>query len=153
MLGPEAEDSSFLPSFSELSEIIGSLSTDVEDAKKFSDAQLESLILQLNEVKSRSFSLIEERDEALSSLSILKEERDQLHLQVQVLSSKLKRLEEEHEESVEARKKAEFTLLQLHQVQEDLEHYFLLTQKQSELLSANEELQGRFSFLLANSDV
>jgi len=39
----------------------------------------------------------------------------------------------------EAREEAELTLLQLHQVQEELEHYFLLSRRQQELLESHEQ--------------
>lgn len=48
----------------------------------------------------------------------------------------------------EAREEAELTLLQLHQVQEELEHYFLLSREQSSLLDAHAEQQKRVQKLL-----
>ena len=49
----------------------------------------------------------------------------------------------------EAREEAELTLLQLHQVQEELEHYFLLSRGQNKQLDRYGELQRRSQRLLA----
>jgi hypothetical protein len=49
----------------------------------------------------------------------------------------------------EAREEAELTLLQLHQVQEELEHYFLLSRGQSQQLERYDALQQRSHRLLA----
>ena len=46
----------------------------------------------------------------------------------------LKVTEAAQAETKEAREEAELTLLQLHQVQEELEHYFLDSQSKEELL-------------------
>ena len=43
----------------------------------------------------------------------------------------------------EAREEAELTLLQLHQVQEELEHYFLLSRDQEHTLQRSVQLQQR----------
>lgn len=43
-------------------------------------------------------------------------------------------------ELAEAREEAELTLLQLHQVQEELEHYFLLSRGQKQLLADHQQL-------------
>ncbi|QEY32395.1 hypothetical protein EVJ50_09395 [Synechococcus sp. RSCCF101] len=48
----------------------------------------------------------------------------------------------------DAREEAELTLLQLHQVQEELEHYFLLGREQTALLSAHEHQQRRVRQLI-----
>ena len=50
----------------------------------------------------------------------------------------------------EARREVDLTLLQLRQVQDELEHYFLLSRQQSQLLEANENLQSRLTSILAN---
>jgi len=145
------DDIDSLSGLSELACIIGSLASEFENAKRVSHGQLGLLKTQLDDVKSKSYSLIEERDEALRLLSILKEERDQLSLQVGVLRRKLDELEMEQQKDVAARQEAELALLQLRQVQGDLEHYFLLSRQQSEFLAANEDLQARLIALLSNS--
>ncbi len=45
---------------------------------------------------------------------------------------------------------AKLTLLQLHQVQEELEHYFLLSRRQQNLLDCHEQLELRSERLLAS---
>ena len=57
-------------------------------------------------------------------------------------------LQKAQAELKEAREEAELTLLQLHQVQEELEHYFLLSREQSSLLDAHAEQQKRVQKLL-----
>ena len=161
----EGDKGSYLPSLLELTQALGGLVADVENAKRFSNVQLDLLDQRLEEFKSKSNSLteerdevIEERDEALRSLSALREqldinvkEKEQLSQQVSDMRSQLEELERARKESLEARHQAELVLLQLGQVQEELEHYFLLSRHQSELLKANEDLQARFALLLANA--
>ena len=48
----------------------------------------------------------------------------------------------------DAREEAELTLLQLHQVQEELEHYFLLSREQNALLDGHAHQQKRVQKLL-----
>ncbi len=48
-----------------------------------------------------------------------------------------------------AQEEAQLRLSQLHQVQEELEHYFLLSRKQSTMLDASTKLQERAAVLLA----
>ena len=164
MVHSEADKGSYLPSLLELTQALGGLVADVENAKRFSNVQLDVLDQRLGEFKSKSNSLteerdevIEERDEALRSLSVLREqleinvkEKEQLSQQVLDMRSQLEELERARKESLEARHQAELVLLQLGQVQEELEHYFLLSRHQSELLKVNEDLQARFALLLAN---
>ena len=93
--------------FSELIQVVGCLVDDIETAKKFSASQIESLTINFN-------SMISERDEALISLSLLKEqhellkeqqevdlqEKDELRLQCSVLQNELDLLK--HEVSVKS---------------------------------------------------
>ena len=51
-------------------------------------------------------------------------------------------------QEAEAREEAELTLLQLHQVQEELEHYFLLARGQAQQLQRYGALQRRSDQLL-----
>ena len=139
-------------SFSELIEVIGNLASEVENAKELSRRQIDLLESQLTEVesqlteaKARAYSLIEERDDAVRSLSAATLENDQLNLQL----SDLRKQVDQQRENDEAR----LALLQLCQVQEELEHYFMLSRQQSELLEANEDLYARFTALLANANV
>ena len=132
-------------SFSELIEVIGNLASEVENAKELSRRQIDLLESQLTEAKARAYSLMEERDEAVRSLSAVSLEKDQLILQ---LSDARKQVDQKSENE-----EARLALLQLRQVQEELEHYFMLSRQQSELLEANEDLCARFTALLANAKV
>ena len=126
-------------------EVIGNLASEVENAKELSRRQIDLLESQLTEAKARAYSLMEERDEAVRSLSAVTLEKDQLNLQL----SDLRKQVDQQRENDEAR----LALLQLRQVQEELEHYFMLSRQQSELLEANEDLYARFTALLANANV
>ena len=126
-------------------EVIGNLASEVENAKELSRRQIDLLESQLTEAKARAYSLMEERDEAVRSLSAATLENDQLNLQL----SDLRKQVDQQRENDEAR----LALLQLRQVQEELEHYFMLSRQQSELLQANEDLYVRFTALLANANV
>ena len=63
---------------------------------------------------------------------------DELELQVQQLKLQLDSKIED----------CESTSLQLQKMQEELEYYFLMSQKQSEIIKASEELQARSISLL-----
>ena len=217
MFSSEA-DSDSRSGFSELSEVIGHLAFEVENAKKLSHGQLDLLKGQLQDVKARTYSLSEEKDEALRLLARVKDERDQLkgervqfnkerersnkefnrerdqfnkerersnkefnkerdqfnkerdqlnderdqlkgereqlQMRVSFLRSTVDELEQAREAGnqalEEARREVDLTLLQLRQVQDELEHYFLLSRQQSQLLEANENLQSRLTSILAN---
>ena len=59
-----------------------------------------------------------------------------------------KQLKAAQAETKDAREEAELTLLQLHQVQEELEHYFLLSREQNALLDGHAHQQKRVQKLL-----
>ena len=124
-------------------EVIGNLASEVECAKELSRSQIDLLESQLTEAKARAYSLMEERDKAVRSLSAVILEKDQLILQL----SDLRKQVDQQRENDEAR----LALLQLRQVQEELEHYFMLSRQQSKLLEANKDLYERFTALLANT--
>ena len=65
----EGDKGSYLPSLLELTQALGGLVADVANAKRFSNVQLDLLDQRLEEFKSKSNSLTEERDEVI-------EERD-----------------------------------------------------------------------------
>ena len=168
--------------FSELTQVVGYLVDDIETAKKFSASQVESLTVNFNSVMS-------ERDEALSSLSLLKEqhellilqqkeqhqlfkeqhevdlhEKDELRLQCSLLQNELDLLKREVSiKSAELeRSKTEISrgqqetrtiLRQLHQLQSELERYFLLSRDQSKLLEASAQLQSRSTALLLKANI
>jgi hypothetical protein len=58
-------------------------------------------------------------------------------------------LAQAQQDTTEAREEAELTLLQLHQVQEELEHYFLLSRGQAQQLERYEALLRRSEGLLS----
>ena len=161
--------------FSELTQVIGCLVDDLEAAKNFSASQVESLTVNFN-------SVISERDEAFISLSLLKEqqkeqqelfkeqlevdlqERDDLRLQCSVLQNELDLLKREvsiksaelerlKTEISRAQQETSIILRQLHQLQSELERYFLLSRDQSKLLEASAQLQSRSTALLLKATI
>ena len=161
--------------FSELTQVVCCLVDDIETAKKFSASQVESLTVNFN-------SVICERDEALISLSLLKEqqkeqqelfkeqqevdlqEKDELRLQCSVLQNELdllkrevsiKSAELERSQTEISRGQEEIStiLRQLHQLQSELERYFLLSRDQSKLLEASAQLQSRSTALLLKATI
>ena len=157
--------------FSELTQVVGCLLDDIETAKKFSASQVESLTVNFN-------SVISERDEALISLSLLKEqhdllkeqqevdlqEKDELRLQCSVLQNELdllkrevsiKSAELERSKTEISRGQQEISMIlrQLHQLQSELERYFLLSRDQSKLLEASAQLQSRSTALLMKATI
>ena len=157
--------------FSELIQLVGCLVDDIEAAKKFSASQVESLTVNFN-------SVVSERDAALVSLSVLKEqqelfneqqevdlqEKDELRLQCSVLQNELdllKRevsiksaeLEQAKTEISSAQQETRIILRQLHQLQSELERYFLLSRDQSKLLEASAQLQSRSAALLLKATI
>lgn len=88
-------------------------------------------------VKEEALRKVEELTRRLEHEVCLKEKVQQ-HLDS--LSQQLKNSEEE----------AGLTTYQLHQVQEKLEYYFILTSKQSKMLDKSAQLQERTVILLAN---
>ena len=104
-------------------------------------------------------ALVERVDLALAEddveLSALRKEVDArdaelFRLRNEIVSkSELARLLEA--EKVELQKQVELTLVQLHEAQKEIEHYFLLSQKQSQLLQTALELHSRAMLLLTSS--
>ena len=149
---------------SELTQVVGSLVDDIEAAKNFSASQFESLTVKFN-------SMISERDEALMSLSLLKEqqevdlqEKDELRLQCSVLQNELNllnrevsiksgELERAKTEISRGQQEIKIILRQLHQLQSELERYFLLSRDQSRLLEASAQLQSRSTALLLKANI
>ena len=96
------------------------------------------------------------RDQAESRFAVLVAERDaevnqkeEARRQVEELKLLLAKKELETKHSSE---RVELLLLQLHQVQEELDRYFLLYRKQSEILHATQRVSGKAIelFLSAN---
>ena len=146
MTGSKNIDDSVVPNASsELAGVIEGLIKDVERAKEFSNEQINRLVL--------------ERDEALHSLSLLKEqqeidlrEKDEMHLQVSAMAGELEllrpKLEMMEADRNQAREEARSMLLQVKQLQAELERYFMIRCDQSKLLEANARLHARSAALL-----
>ena len=161
--------------FSELIQVVGYLVDDIESAKKFSASQVDALTVNYN-------SVISERDEAFISLSLLKEqqkeqqelfkeqqeidlqEKDDLRFQCSILQNELdllKRevsiksaeLERSKTEISRGQQEIRMILSQLHQLQSELERYFLLSRDQSKLLEASAQLQSRSTALLMKATI
>ena len=72
-----------------------------------------------------------------------------LKQEVSALRQQLAAMREVEADKSQAEREAELTLSQLHESQQELQHYYLLCQKQSEMLEANAKLQARSFDLLA----
>ena len=114
----------------------------------------ERLNILRNESDSRLGTLSSERDQLVKELVGVKEERDALSTAKgeaenvveelkQQMSAKSAELEEERDarakEKEEARQEADLILLQLHQVQQELEDYFVHSRAQDKILSKYRE--------------
>ena len=73
------------------------------------------------------------------------------NVELSSLRRELAALREVDAEREEAVREAELTLSQLHQSQQELQHYYLLCQKQSEMLEASADLQTRSFGLLMDA--
>ena len=88
-----------------------------------------------------------ERDGLLKERDGMSEEMGKIQQELLVASQKLLNMKRD----LEARdRQADLTLRHFHQVQHELEHYFLLSRKQAEILQASEALQNRALELMAN---
>ena len=124
--------------------LINRLQAALSDGESFAivNAQLTAKVAELEKERiseGESFAIVEaeltakvaELDKLKGELVALKDNRDY----------EVKELLEE----------GELTLSQLHQVQEQVEYYFLLSRKQSEMLEVSAKLQERAVFLLSNA--
>ena len=125
MIPSEAPNDPCLPSFLELTQALGRLVADVENAKRFSNEQLAFFEQQINDLKSVCDGLAKERDDAIDQLRGAKQESD------------------------DARRETESALFQLARVQKELEHYFLLSSQQFKLLDEYKNLEARAAVLLS----
>ena len=101
--------------------------------------------LALSEDDEQVNQLQQEVCERTNEVATLKQE-------VSVLRQEIAALKALEAERLEAVQEAELTLSQLHQSQQELQRYFLRCQKQSELLTASEDLQKRTLALLASAN-
>ena len=147
-----------------LKEEVGSLVVAKNDLDKEKDGLLKEkdrlieetdrLIEEKNGLIEEKNGLAEERDGLIEEKNGLAEERDglieemgKIKRELLVASQKLLNMKRD----LEARdNQADLTLRHFHQVQHELEHYFLLSRKQAEMLQASEALQNRALELMAN---
>ena len=135
MIPSEAPNDPCLPSFLELTQALGRLVADVENAKRFSNEQLAFFEQQINDLKSVCDGLAKERDDAIDQLKAICKEKDELGIQLDELR--------------DARRETESALFQLARVQKELEHYFLLSSQQFKLLDEYKKLEARAAVLLS----
>ncbi|MDC3044224.1 hypothetical protein OA163_00675 [bacterium] len=87
--------------------------------------------------------------------SALAEEDDELvalrhqNATLKAVEADFKAVEAERDEAL---REAKLTLAQLHEAQQELQHYFLLCQQQAQILKAAEALQARSFALLAKGN-
>lgn len=149
MIPSEAPKDPCLPSFLELTQALGRLVADVENAKRFGNEQLAFFEQQINDLKSVCDGLLKERDDAIDQLKAIGKEKDQLDDQLSSLGTQLDELRGAKQESADARREMESALSQLDRVQKELEHYFLLSSQQFKLLDEYKNLEARAAVLLS----
>ena len=139
--------------FSELTQAIACLVEDLEVAKQLSATQIAALTVNYD-------SVISERDEALRSLSLLRDQQEinsSLQNELEVLkrevSIKSAELEQLKSEISRGEQEARSIHRQVHQLQAELERYFLLCRDQSKLLKASAQLQSRSTALLLKATI
>ncbi len=126
--------------------------------------EAELTLLQLHQVQEELEHYFLQSTEQAKQLETLKQEQEQALTARDQQANRAAHLEEElsklrsdretavqqaHQDTTEAREEAELTLLQLHQVQEELEHYFLLSRGQAQQLERYEALLQRSEGLLS----
>jgi len=110
--------------------------------------EAELTLLQLHQVQKDLEQVFLQKQASDNEANKLKQQLAALESALQTShnsknSEKDKAIEIAKHELKEARAEAELTLLQLQQVQEELEHYFLLSREQSAMLDAHTKLQKR----------
>ena len=114
---------------------------------------IERLEPSIHELIGRIDSALAEDDAEVLALKqevdALKQEVDALKDEASGLKQELDRLKAIEVEKHQALQEAELTLSQLHQSQQELHYYYILCQKQSEMLRQSEELQERSFALIA----
>ena len=130
---PQGSESSH---FADLNQVVVGLAVDVESAKAFASSQIDLL----REIYDQ------EIDELHSQVSVLQNELDNLKHHSSNLSDELAN---ERKDKRMARQEAKSMSIQLNKLEKALEHYFLLSRKQSSLLHLSAKLQERSVLLLA----
>ena len=87
-----------------------------------------------------------------AEVSALNQEVSALKQELVVLREEMAGFKAIEAEKYEAQQEAELTLSQLHQSQQELQHYYLLCQKQSEMLDASAKLQAKSFRLLMRAN-
>lgn len=131
---PQGSESSH---FADLNQVVVGLAVDVESAKAFASSQIDLL----REIYDQ------EIDELHSQVSVLQNELDNLKHYSSNLSDELAN---ERKDKRMARQEAKSMSIQLNKLEKALEHYFLLSRKQSSLLHLSAKLQERSVLLLAS---
>ena len=131
---PQGSESS---RFGDLNQVVVGLADDVESAKAFALSQIDLLRETYDQ----------EIDELHSQVSVLQNELDNLKHHSSGLSDELAN---ERKDKSLARQEAKSMSIQLNKLEKELEHYFLLSRKQSSLLHSSAKLQERSVLLLAS---
>ena len=123
---------------------------------------LEGLQERFNDLQERFVDLVADRDvqakekaEVQHAWGVCKqhqlEEQEVARQALEGLRKQLEqasvRLAEMKSEAKAASERSELALLQLHQVEEELEHYFLLSRQQAKLLTSSDDLFNRTALL------
>ena len=133
--------------FAELSEISSNqLEKLTIERDTLKNEKIEAQLALANEKIEAQLALANEKVAAKRAFEQL--EAKGLELQKQLQQTTLL-LSEKQTEAKRAIEEAETNLLQLHCLQEELEHYFLLSQRQSEMLSSSENLLMKATTLLS----
>ena len=92
-----------------------------------------------------------ERDARVTESSESQQSVEELKKQLELMAVELQKtqslLSGKEMEAMSASEEVELTLLQLHQAQEELERYFLLSRRQAEVLASSQDLVARITNL------
>ena len=105
------------------------------------------MVAAKNDLHKEKDSLLKEKDRLIEEKNGLIEEMGQIHQELLVVSQKLLNMRRDLEDRDN---QADLTLRHFHQVQHELEYYFMLSRKQAEMLQVSEALQNRALELITN---
>ena len=103
----------------------------------------------LAELIGRIDSALAEEDDELVALRQQNATLKAVEADFKAVEADFKAVEAERDEAL---REAKLTLAQLHEAQQELQHYFLLCQQQAQILKAAEALQARSFALLAKGN-
>ena len=109
---------------------------------------LEELDEQLEAKEAELQSLLAERDASTNETEDALQQIEQLNSQLEAKTSEIESSNTAAFTGEEVREEAELTLLQLHQVQEELEHYFLYSEAGDQLAEAQQHQLSRAQTLM-----